>query len=550
MAKFTFGQIAKEVRLTYNGDKTDMPIVGLEHIVPKELTVTNYDINTNNTFTKSFKKGQILFGRRRAYQHKAAIATFNGICSGDITVIEPIEGMVYPALLPFIVQNDAFFSHAVQGSAGSLSPRVKWEHLSSYEIELPSIEEQRVLAEKLWAAYRLKESYKRLLAATDEMIKSQFIEMFGNQNTNDKGWTESLVKDEFKLSMGKTPARNNPECWDNGTHKWVSISDMSSYTRYTGDTSEYITDYAIADSGIKAVPKGTIIMSFKLSIGRTAITSEDLYTNEAIMAFAGFDEKKFNIDFLHFLIANKNWLLGAKQAVKGQTLNKESIGNAKIIIPPIEAQEEFASIYNQADKSEFVGCKSQFIEMFGNPVTNTKGWKTAKIKDVAPEMPSKEQLSGKIWLLNLDMIESNTGRIIEKVYEDVENALSVQSFDEGNVLFSKLRPYLNKVVIPDEPGMATTELVPLRPEPSKLHKVFLSHLLRGNQFVNYANDIAGGTKMPRMPLTELRNFDCILPPMDKQLEFVFIAEQVDKSEFELRKSIDAIDQVIKSLINN
>ena len=361
--------------------------------------------------------------------------------------------------------------------------------------------------------------------------KSQFIEMFGNQNTNDKGWTESLVKDEFKLSMGKTPARNNPECWDNGTHKWVSISDMSSYTRYTGDTSEYITDYAIADSGIKAVPKGTIIMSFKLSIGRTAITSEDLYTNEAIMAFAGFDEKKFNIDFLHFLIANKNWLLGAKQAVKGQTLNKESIGNAKIIIPPIEAQEEFASIYNQADKSEFVGCKSQFIEMFGNPVTNTKGWKTAKIKDVAPEMPSKEQLSGKIWLLNLDMIESNTGRIIEKVYEDVENALSVQSFDEGNVLFSKLRPYLNKVVIPDEPGMATTELVPLRPEPSKLHKVFLSHLLRGNQFVNYANDIAGGTKMPRMPLTELRNFDCILPPMDKQLEFVFIAEQVDKSEY-------------------
>ena len=183
MAKFTFGQIAKEVRLTYNGDKTDIPIVGLEHIVPKELTVTNYDINTNNTFTKSFKKGQILFGRRRAYQHKAAIATFNGICSGDITVIEPIEGMVYPALLPFIVQNDAFFSHAVQGSAGSLSPRVKWEHLSSYEIELPSIEEQRVLAEKLWAAYRLKESYKRLLTATDEMVKSQFIEMFGNHST-------------------------------------------------------------------------------------------------------------------------------------------------------------------------------------------------------------------------------------------------------------------------------------------------------------------------------------------------------------------------------
>ena len=92
-------------------------------------------------------------------------------------------------------------------------------------------------------------------------------------------------------------------------------------------------------------------MSFKLSIGRTAVTSEDIYTNEAIMAFRDVDETKFNMTFLQFLIANKNWLLNAKQAVKGQTLNKESIGNARIIVPPIGLQEQFAAIYNQADKS-------------------------------------------------------------------------------------------------------------------------------------------------------------------------------------------------------
>lgn len=92
-------------------------------------------------------------------------------------------------------------------------------------------------------------------------------------------------------------------------------------------------------------------MSFKLSIGRTAVTSEDIYTNEAIMAFRDVDGTKFNMTFLQFLIANKNWLLNAKQAVKGQTLNKESIGNARIIVPPIGLQEQFAAIYNQADKS-------------------------------------------------------------------------------------------------------------------------------------------------------------------------------------------------------
>lgn len=190
------------------------------------------------------------------------------------------------------------------------------------------------------------------------MVKSQFIEMFGNQDVNDRSWNESIVKDEFTLTMGKTPARNNPAFWQSGTNKWISISDMARYGRYTEDTQESITDIAVAESGIKIVPKGTIIMSFKLSIGRTAVTSEDIYTNEAIMAFRDVDETKFNMTFLQFLIANKNWLLNSKQAVKGQTLNKESIGNAKIIVPPIGLQKQFAAIYNQADKSEFDSLRS------------------------------------------------------------------------------------------------------------------------------------------------------------------------------------------------
>ncbi len=194
--------------------------------------------------------------------------------------------------------------------------------------------------------------------------------------------------------------------------------------------------------------------------------------------------------------------------------------------------------------------KSQFIEMFGNPVTNNKGWHTLPIKEVAPEDPSSEKQTGKVWILNLDMIESNTGKIIGKVFEDDSNLLSVAPFDEGNVLYSKLRPYLNKVVVPDEKGYATTELVPLRPNQKLLNLTFFSHLLRGDDFVTYANSISTGTKMPRMPLNDLRKFPCILPPMEKQIEFENIAQQADKSEFELKKSIEAIDAVIKSLINN
>ena len=205
--------------------------------------------------------------------------------------------------------------------------------------------------------------------------------------------------------------------------------------------------------------------------------------------------------------------------------------NCSIPLPPICLQRKFVEIAEQADKSEFVGCKSQFIEMFGNPVTNYKKWETQPIQEIAPEKPSNDLQEGNVWLLNLDMIEPNTGHIIEKVYVDSKELLSVSPFDEGNVLFSKLRPYLNKVVIPNGKGYATTELLPLRPNGKKLNRTFFSYLLRSDEFVTYANSIATGTKMPRMPLTSLRKFECILPPMEQQQQFVAIAEQADKSEY-------------------
>lgn len=339
----------------FNTDK--VYYVGGEHIQPNELKVLERGIIQGSTigpmFYFGFKAGQILFVTRNPHLHKAALADFDGICSEKTLVLETADSSILlQEYLELIMQSDAFWQYCEIHKSGSINYFINWSTLANFEFNLPSIEEQKSIADKVWAAYELKEAYKKMIAATDEMVKAQFIEMFGDQNTNDKLWSESFVKDEFNLIMGKTPTRNNPECWEGGTHKWISISDMASYARYTGDTSEYITDFAITNSGIKIVPKGTIIMSFKLSIGRTAITSEDIYTNEAIMAFGGFDQKRFNIDFLHFLIANKNWQIGAKQAVKGKTLNKESIGNTKIIIPPIRLQEEFAKIYNQAEKSK------------------------------------------------------------------------------------------------------------------------------------------------------------------------------------------------------
>ena len=530
--------------------------IGLEHYDSGEPVITRFQgTELLTTSAKAFKANDILIARRNVYLKRAGIVFFDGITSGDSIILrlkadtQKTIGYSREDLIryiPFMLNSEHFWIYANKHADGMNSKRISKDTLLEYEFELPSIDEMRDISDKLWAAYRLKEAYKKLLVTTDEMVKSQFIEMFGNPLSLNQ-------KNELKR-LGEccilNPRRPNIALCDTDKVSFIPMPAVSEDGYLVDMTDE---EYGKVKKGFTYFENNDVLFAKItpcMENGKGAIV-------HGLTNGIGMGSTEFHVLRPINGISSPYWLLtltrmpifreraaknmsgtGGQKRVSASYLDHFMVG-----LPAIEEQRRFEAIYKQADKSKFDDFKSQFIEMFGNPVTNTKGWKTAKIKDVAPEMPSKEQLSGKIWLLNLDMIESNTGRIIEKVYEDVENALSVQSFDEGNVLFSKLRPYLNKVVIPDEPGMATTELVPLRPEPSKLHKVFLSHLLRGNQFVNYANDIAGGTKMPRMPLTELRNFDCILPPMDKQLEFVFIAEQVDKSKSVIQKALVYLNDI-------
>ncbi len=203
MSKVKLGDVAIEHKETCKGSKDGYPIVGLEHLIPEEVTLTAWDEGSDNTFTKMFRKGNVLFGRRRAYLKKAAVAPFDGICSGDITVIEAIPDRILPELLPFIIQNDDLFDFAVGKSAGSLFSRVKWEHLKNYEFELPDMDKQRELAELLWAMDATKKSYQKLIAATDELVKSQFMEQFGDFKTNPKRIEITTIDQLFSVGSSK-----------------------------------------------------------------------------------------------------------------------------------------------------------------------------------------------------------------------------------------------------------------------------------------------------------------------------------------------------------
>lgn len=239
--------------------------------------------------------------------------------------------------------------------------------------------------------------------------------------------------------------------------------------------------------------------------------------------------------------------------------NWTSIANYEFDLPPIERQrgvaskvwaayevkESYKNLLAQTDKL----LHAQFEKMFGNLLTNSLNLPTQKMSEVAPEIPSSKEQSGQVWQLNLDMIESKSGKIISKVYIDKDDvSSSTTAFDATNVLYSKLRPNLNKVVVPDESGYCTTELLPLKPNAKLLDRVFLATLLRNEEFVQWAINHSAGTKMPRVSLSAFREFRIIVPPMEKQLEFVRIAEQAEQTKASLNKGIEAIEAVIRSLI--
>ena len=188
MRKYRFDEIAinntkkkkptEEDRFTY---------IGLEHIDPDCFNITRWGSDVAPIGDKLImQKGDVLFGKRRAYQRKVGIAPFDGIFSAHGMVLKPNSKVIDASFFPFFISSDKFMETAMRISVGGLSPTINWKDLAKQEFELPSLEGQKVLAEKLWAAYRLKEGYKKLLAATDEMVKSQFIEMFEDEKIKSK----------------------------------------------------------------------------------------------------------------------------------------------------------------------------------------------------------------------------------------------------------------------------------------------------------------------------------------------------------------------------
>lgn len=363
MTKVKFGDIVREVKV--NVDRTNNPYqhyVAGNHMDTEDLTIHRFgNFSTDDVgpaFTRIFKPGHILYGSRRTYLKKVAVADFEGICANTTFVLESKDNSIFDnRLLPFVMLSEGFTQWSISHSKGSTNPYVLFSDLVSYEFDLPPLSEQRILADKLWSAYRLKESYKKLLVATDEMVKSQFIEMFGELKTTQIG---NYIMDSFPGEWGKEDK--------NGTG--IKVIRTTNFTNSGKlDLSEVVTR-SIEERKVqkKQIQKYDTILeksggTADKPVGRVVLFEENeqyLCNNfTQVLRFKDINPQFAFYALFYFYQTNKTAIRSMGSRTTGiQNLNMSKY--LEIGIPDADkiGQRQFVSIAEQADKSKLLLRKS------------------------------------------------------------------------------------------------------------------------------------------------------------------------------------------------
>ena len=364
--KWRFDEVCRQVNTSSKDPVADGldHVIGLEHIEPGNLHITKWDtLEKETTFTRKFVKGQVLFGRRRAYQRKVAYAEFDGICSGDILVFEAIEENLLPELLPFLIQSDGFFEKALATSAGSLSPRTKFKELADYEFLLPPKSEQKRLAELLWAADEMIEKEKKELEALKVFKNRQMSYLLnGHQhiqnNGKPDGWERLTISDLGIVSTSSVDKKQRPN------EKIVSlINYMDVYTSKSKKITSDI-EFMQVTAPDKQIDSNQVIVGDVLftpssetkdDIGHSAVVYDNLpntlYSYHLVRLRFNWE---IDLDFKRYLFNNPSTLAYFTKRAQGitrMTLSLDDFNETPVLLPPLNEQKQIAMRLSDIDKT-------------------------------------------------------------------------------------------------------------------------------------------------------------------------------------------------------
>ena len=369
-------------------------------------------------------------------------------------------------------------------------------------------------------------------------------------------WKHIKFGDAFNLQMGKTPARANSAYWSNGLYDWVSISDMPN-GKYIQGTKEKISQKAVDETGIHLVKKGTALMSFKLTIGKTAIAPYDLYTNEAIMAFEPKDGTDVLADFLYYYLQLYEW--DGNRAVMGNTTNKGVISNSYAYIPSLDEQQaivrELDGINRLIDLQEEQLreydrlAQSLFYTTFGDPVSNPKGWEVKKLGDIATVkigpfgslLHTSDYIKGGVPLVN--PIHMKNGYIVADdnftISEPKAEELRSYRMSSGDFIFAR-RGDIGRcaIVTEKEDGfLCGTGSLFVRFDGSVV-PIYALFWTKSESFVKELTSKAKGATMLNINCGIVENLLLPLPPLSLQQTFAAKIETIEQQKALIRRSLD------------
>ena len=368
------------------------------------------------------------------------------------------------------------------------------------------------------------------------------------------------LKQAFDLQMGKTPARNQAEYWG-GDHRWVSIADIGNTGKFIAKTKECITDAGVSGSGIKVVPQGTVIMSFKLSIGKTAITAQDMYTNEAIMAF--IDKGVFAIDpnYLYHLCCGTNWTAGTNKAVMGLTLNKATLLEKEIPLPDICEQREIAANLDKIDEiiadrqlqMELIDqtVKSRFIELFIG-----KGYPTKTVDEVSL---GKGEYGAQSASIEYDPTRPRYVRITDinddgTLNDDVVASINPDDDEQyrleyGDFVFARMGATVGKTyAFITGNQIFAGYLIRYKLNQKLINPRYLFWYTKLDEYWNWVKLNQSGAAQPGINAKKYGSLRIPVPPIEQQEQFAAFVEHTDKSKLAVQQGLQELEILKKSLM--
>ena len=349
--------------------------------------------------------------------------------------------------------------------------------------------------------------------------------------------------DICEIVSGSTPKTNIEEYWD-GDIKWITPAELNDETYIITDSVRKITELGVKKTGLTPFPKGTVILSSRAPIGKVAIAGCEMYCNQGFKNLI-CSEKIDNRYLYWFLKGNTEFLQSLGRGATFKEISKTIVANIEINIPDKSVQTQIVD--NLEKTSQIIRLRKQelskleelvrarFIELFGDLKFNNKFLKIVNFKecaDIDTNMIHEFEGYEEYPHIGIDSIEKETGRLVGYRTIAEDGVISGKYlFSSAHIIYSKIRPNLNKVAMPDFDGLCSADAYPILVKKGICNREYFGYTLRSQYFLDYILALSNRTNLPKVNKSQVEGFLLPLPPIAVQDQFAAFVHQVAKSKF-------------------